>query len=339
MIIRTKAYPRAGLVGNPSDGYYGKTISFAFSNFRAEVVLYETPELEILPSEKDRSCFDSIAALVKDVRLHGYYGGVRLLKATVKKFFDYCQENQIELHNKNFTIRYNSDIPHGVGLAGSSAIITACLRALMAFYGVSIPKYVQANLVLGAEAGELRIPAGLQDRVIQVYEGVVYMDFAKAIMQKQGYGNYEPLDPQLLPKVYVAYRDDLSEPTEVFHNDIRQRFERGEKQVVNAMHYWADLTDKVKHCLLDGHLDKIDSLLNAGFDKRRQIYRISSDNLRMVETARATGASATFTGSGGAIVGNYQDERMFTELRRKLGRINVMVLKPRIVAGTGNTKA
>jgi glucuronokinase len=339
VIIRTKAYPRAGLVGNPSDGYFGKTISFAFRNFRAEVVLYETPELEILSSEKDRSLFDSMAGLVKDVRLHGYYGGVRLLKATVKRFYDYCQENQIELHNKNFTIRYSSDIPHGVGLAGSSAIITACLRALMAFYGVSIPKYVQANLVLAAEAGELRIPAGLQDRVIQVYEGVVYMNFAKAIMERQGYGNYEPLDPQLLPKVYVAYRDDLSEPTEVFHNDLRQRFEQGERKVVDAMRFWADLTDKVKDCLLDGRLDKIGGLLNAGFDKRTQIYRISNDNIRMVETARSTGASATFTGSGGAIVGTYEDERVFTELRKRLGRLNIMVLKPRIVAGTGNAKS
>jgi glucuronokinase len=58
----------------------------------------------------------------------------------------------------------------------------------------------------------------------------------------------------------------------------------------------------------------------------------------MVETARSVGASAKFTGSGGAIVGTYEDERMFTELRRKLGRINVMVLKPRIVPGTGNAR-
>jgi glucuronokinase len=339
VIIRTKAYPRAGLVGNPSDGYFGKTISVAFSNFHAEVVLYETPELEILPSEKDRSCFNSIAALVKDVRLHGYYGGVRLLKATVKKFYDYCQENQIELHSKNFTIRYSSDIPHGVGLAGSSAIITACLRALMAFYGVSIPKYIQANLVLAAEAGELRIPAGLQDRVIQVYEGLVHMNFAKEIMEKQGYGSYEPLDPGLLPRLYIAYRDDLSEPTEVFHNDIRQRFEQGEPKVVNAMRYWADLTDKARRCLLDGRLDKLGDLLNAGFDKRRQIYQISSDNIRMVETARSLGASATFTGSGGAIVGAYENERMFAELRQKLRKLNITVIKPQIVPGTGNAKA
>jgi len=161
--------------------------------------LYETPELEILPSEKDHSRFDGIGELVKDVKLHGYYGGIRLLKATVKTFHDYCQTNRIELHNKKFTIRYKSNIPHGVGLAGSSAIITACLRALTAFYGVSIARWIQANLILSAEADELKIVAGLQDRVIQVYEGLVYMDFSKDIMTRQGYGHYEPLDVKLLP--------------------------------------------------------------------------------------------------------------------------------------------
>ncbi len=338
MIIRTQAYPRAGLVGNPSDGYFGKTISFAFSNFRAEVVLYETPELEILPSEKDRSCFGSIQGLVKDVRLHGYYGGIRLLKATIKRFYDYCQENQIDLHDKNFSIRYNSDIPHGVGLAGSSAIITACLRALMAFYGVSIPRYVQANLVLAAEAQELLIPAGLQDRVIQAYEGLVYMDFAKEIMQKQGYGNYEPMDPRLLPKLYIAYRDDLSEPTETFHNNIRHRFELGEPKVVNAMKFWANLAEKVKKYLLNRQLDLIPDMLNANFDKRCEIYKIAEENIRMVQTARSVGASAKFTGSGGAIVGTYKDERMFTELRKKLHQLAIKVIKPRIVPGIGNAK-
>jgi glucuronokinase len=338
MIIRTQAYPRAGLVGNPSDGYFGKTISFAFSNFRAEVILYETPELEILPSEKDRSCFTSIQALVNDVQLHGYYGGIRLLKATVKRFFDYCQEHQIDLHDKNFSIRYNSDIPHGVGLAGSSAIITACLRALMAFYGVSFPRYVQANLVLAAEAQELHIPAGLQDRVIQAYEGLVYMDFAKEIMQKQGYGNYEPMDPKLLPKLYIAYREDLSEPTEKFHNNIRHRFDQGEPKVVNAMKFWANLAEKVKKCLLDGKLDEIPAMLDANFDKRCEIYKIAEENLRMVRAARSVGASAKFTGSGGAIVGTYTDEKMFANLRKTLQKMNIRVLKPTIVPGVGTAK-
>lgn len=330
MIVRTKAYPRVGLAGNPSDGYFGKTISFVFRNFCAEVVLYQTPELEILPSEKDQSIFRSIVDLVKDVELHGYYGGVRLLKATVKRFYDYCSENQIELHEKNFTIRYHSNIPHGVGLAGSSAIITACLRALMAFYGVSIAKYIQANLVLSAETDELGIAAGLQDRVVQVYEGLVYMDFSSKIMSRQGYGKYELLNHKLLPKLYVAYRDDLGEPTEVFHNNIRGRFERGEKDVTNAMRYWAGLTEKVKRCLLKGQTQKIGLMLDANFNRRRKIYQISEENLQMVDAVRSVGASAKFTGSGGAIVGTYSDQQMFNKLKKKLNKLDIKVIKPLI---------
>jgi len=331
MIIRTKAYPRAGLIGNPSDGYFGKTISFAFSNFTAEVVLYESPELEIIGSEKDRSCFRSIAGLVKDVRLHGYYGGIRLLKATVRRFYDYCADNQIQLHQKNFTLRYQSNIPHSVGLAGSSAIITACMRALMTFYGVAVPKPVQAGLILSAEKDELGISAGLQDRVIQVYEGLVYMDFDESLMTRQGHGVYKPMDVKLLPKLYVAYRDDFSEPTEIFHNHIRVRFEQGEKKVHDAMRYWARLTDRFRKALQRQDMKSMHAYLNANFDRRRKVYQISDDNIHMVETARSVGASAKFTGSGGAIVGIYQDPKMFGQLKKAFSKTGVRVIKPKIV--------
>jgi glucuronokinase len=332
MIIRTQAFARAGLVGNPSDGYYGKTISFIVRNFRAEVVLYESPELEILPNTRDHSRFGSIAALADDVRKFGYYGGIRLLKATIKRFHDYCRSHGIELDNRNFTIRYHTTIPSQVGMAGSSAIITACLRALLAFYGVTIPRYLQPNLILSVETKELGIPAGLQDRVIQVYEGVVYMDFNKELMDQQGYGRYEELDPRLLPPLYVAYRTDLAEGTEVFHDDIRGRFRRGEPAVVEAMKFWAQLTDQVKDCLLRNQGARIGLLLNQNFDKRREIYRISDENIRMVETARSVGASAKFTGSGGAIVGTYADEATYAKLQEALGRLGVEVVKPIITA-------
>lgn len=330
MIIRTLAFPRIGLIGNPSDGYFGKTISLAFTNFCAEVTLYESPELEILPCQKDRSVFDNIHCLVRDVKLHGYYGGIRLLKATVKRFFDYCSDNQIRIHDKNFTIRYESNIPHSVGLAGSSAIITACLRALMVFYGVTIPKPVQAGLILSAEKDELGISAGLQDRVIQVYEGLVYMDFNRDLMEKQGHGLYEPLNAKLLPRLYLAYRDDFSEPTEVFHNDIRGRFNCGEKKVVDAMKFWAHLTDRFRTALEQGNVQAMSEMINANFDRRRKIYKISDENLLMVEAARSVGASAKFTGSGGAIVGICKDEQMFSRLKKVLSSHKIKVIKPRL---------
>jgi glucuronokinase len=328
MIIRTYAYPRAGLVGNPSDGYFGKTISFAFTNFATEVTLYETPELEILASKRDHSRFNSLRALADDVGRNGYYGGIRLLKATIKRFYDYCLEHQLTLDQRNFTIRYHTDIPEQVGLAGSSAIITACLRALMTFYQVTIPRPIQANLVLSVETKELGIPAGLQDRVAQTYQGLVYMDFNRAYMDEHGHGFYEPLDPGLLPHLYIAYWEALSEGTEVFHNDIRGRFNRGDPEVVNAMKFWADLTSQVRERLLQKHADNIGPLLNANFDKRREIYHLSPGNIKMVDTARSVGASAKFCGSGGAIVGTYADEAMYQRLVAALQPFGIRVLKP-----------
>ena len=328
MLIHSKSHPRAGLIGNPSDGYFGKTISFIVRNFEAEVVLYETPELKILPARRDESVFNNIAELAADVRQFGYYGGIRLLKATVKRFHDYCQEHGVKLDKRNFTLRYSSNIPPQVGMAGSSAIITACLRALMTFYEVSIPKPIRPAIILSVENDELKIPAGLQDRVIQTYEGVVYMDFAEELIQKQGHGYYEELDPKLLPPLYIAYTTNLSEDTEVFHNDIRGRFERGDKEVVEAMEFWAELAQNARDLLKEKRGQDIGPLLNANFDRRRQVYNMSEGNIRMVETARATGATAKFTGSGGAIVGTYPDEDTYEQLVQCLTPLGMNVIKP-----------
>ena len=68
MIIVGKAHARAGLVGNPSDGFFGKTISVILKNFTARVTLYESPELVIQPAQEDRSTFASFDELMDDVR-------------------------------------------------------------------------------------------------------------------------------------------------------------------------------------------------------------------------------------------------------------------------------
>ncbi|MFP6897879.1 MAG: GHMP kinase [Roseibacillus sp.] len=335
MVIHTASFPRAGLIGNPSDGYHGKTISFIIRNFSAKVTLWESPELEIQPARRDEMTFENLDDLVEDTRTFGYYGGLRLLKASVKRFHDHCREGDLQLRNDNFTIRYSSDIPHQVGMAGSSAIITACFRALMLFYEVTIEPPALANLVLSVENDELHIAAGLQDRVIQAYEGVVFMDFAEEHFERQGHGEYEELDPANLPPLYVAYTTQLSEGSEVFHNDIRGRFNRKEEDVVAAMTEWADLTQKTRDLLVAERGNEIGPLLDRNFDLRQSVYQLSEGNLAMVEAARSVGASAKFTGSGGAIVGAYEGEEMFTALREKLEMQGAQVIKPEILAGGG----
>ena len=70
---------------------------------------------------------------------------MRLIKAAVKRFHDYCRQNNRELHKRNFTINFDTDIPRLVGMAGSSAIVTATMRTLMKFYDVEIPPALPAD--------------------------------------------------------------------------------------------------------------------------------------------------------------------------------------------------
>jgi glucuronokinase len=48
----------------------------------------------------------------------------------------------------------------------------------------------------------------------------------------------------------------------------------------------------------------------------------------MVDMARRCGASAKFAGSGGAVIGIYQGEAMFTEIRDRMAEIGSITIKP-----------
>src|SRR5439155_8021986 len=275
LLLRRRAFARAGLIGNPSDGYHGKTISVIVRNFFAEVVLYEWPDVELILSQDDHSRFRSVRELAEDVQLHGYYGGIRLVKATVKKFVEYCERQGHPLHDRNFSVRYQSNIPRQVGLAGSSAIIVATLRGLMDFYQIEIPLEVQPSLALSVETEELGLAAGLQDRVIQVYEGVVYMDFGKERMrQLHGLecGVYERLDPCWLPPLYLAYKREVGKAVQHFHIDVRQRFQQGDPEVLQAMRKFADLTAQAREPIQSKDADRLASLLNDNYDTRPPPY-------------------------------------------------------------------
>jgi glucuronokinase len=331
-MIETFGYARAGLLGNPSDGYFGKTLSFAMSNYRARVLIYPSGRLEIKPSKADLPVFDSLEDLYRITRWRGYYGGIRIIQALIVRFLEYCREKGIELPERNFTLEYESNIPQRLGLGGSSAIITASLRALCEYYGVDVPLPVFANLVLETETRELNVPAGLQDRVIQAYHGLVFMDFSRDIMEARGYGEYERLDPGILHNIYVAARTSLGEGTEVFHSNLRERWRRGEPEVVDAMKTWAGYAEEGRACLLSGDYVRLGKLIDANFDLRARIYQIDRGNLELVHTARKAGATSNFAGSGGAIVGTYEDEAMFDRITEYMRPLSVAVIKPKIVA-------
>jgi glucuronokinase len=73
-------------------------------------------------------------------------------------------------------------------------------------------------------------------------------------------------------------------------------------------------------------------LIDANFDLRAKLYRISEGNIEMIRIARSVGASANFAGSGGAIVGAYEDDAMYARLVEEMRKVGVAVVKPVVTA-------
>ncbi len=324
-VIRKFVGSRLGLLGNPSDGFGGKTLAVMIKDFWASVTVRESPDVRIIPHpELDPFSFASLDQMARTATRDGYYGGSRLLYAASKRFHDYCAERGITLAKKGFTIEYDTNIPRQVGLAGSSAIVTAAIHALMDLYGVTdedIPRHAQPHLVLSVEIEELEIQAGLQDRVVQVYGGAVYMDFNADYIAEHGHGIYRPVPLELLPPLYIAWDPRTTKTSGKMHNPMRYRYERGDPEVISGMSDIAALTDAGYEALKQRDFAALGELMNQNFDLRRRLYgeeAIGAQNLQMIEIARRHGLPAKFPGSGGAIAGIYQDDGQVEAARKAL---------------------
>ena len=106
------------------------------------------------------------------------------------------------------------------------------MKALTRFYNVKVPKEILPTLILDAEVEELGINAGLQDRVIQVYQGCVYMDFEKSFVEKHHHGRYESIDSKRLSNLFIAYKTELGKVSGTVLNDILNRYDKGDTEVI-----------------------------------------------------------------------------------------------------------
>lgn len=177
-----------------------------------------------------------------------------------------------------------------------------------------MPLEQQPSLALEIERTALNIVAGLQDRVIQCYEGVVFMDFDKDLMLEHGCGRYERLDGSALPTFYLAYVGAGGLRSGRVHSNLRERFESGDSDVLAAMRRFAEYARCVRSLLLRPAASQelsprertiLADAMDGNFDLRRQILGdavIGSDCLLMIEIGRSHGLACKFTGSGGAIL-------------------------------------
>ncbi len=284
--------------------------------------------IEIIPSAADHSRWSSAQDLTDRIDRVGYGTGPQLLAATVRTFIDVADSLEVA-RPEGFRLSYRSTIPRQVGLAGSSAIVVAALGCLCEFSGVEIPDHLLPSVALRVETEQLGIAAGLQDRVVQVYGGLVAMDFSHLEIDPRfgvSHGSYERLDPAGLPPLFLAYREDAAEPSGKYHGYLRARFDAGDVAVRGTMHALAALAAEGRAALHWGTGERIADLIADNMELRRGLGPMPAPQLALVDLAESLEAPATFTGSGGAVVGVHRDSAHFQQLRAAFESIGASVI-------------
>ncbi len=297
-MTRAYAFGRVGLLGNPSDIYGGRCISFTI-NKKAIVDVEESDEFLIIGNGKVENSLE--------------YNGVHdLVKATVRK---------LGLFGKNFTVNFSTDIPLGSGLSASSAIVIACIRALSEHFSLGLNKFEIAETALRIETEELRIAAGFQDRYVISFEGIKFMDFSgKEFMRRNDpYGKVEHLDVVGIP--FFLCLGVQPKSSALVHNSLREKFLKGEeasKELSRKMNQIADLASTGKKLLLDKEWREFGCLMNMNHKMRTELGLSLPIDERIVEFANSCGAlGAKVAGSGGAVVVLSEDPQVFEKMSRE----------------------
>lgn len=332
--VTGRAFARAGLLGNPSDGYGGKAIAITLPDFSASVRIAPAERFSLLAGPSDGLAYESVQAASRAWRAGACEDGLRLLRAAVARFarhwpgIDSLPADDPRLR---FEMSYVTDVPRQVGLAGSSAIVVAALRALADWFDVTLSPFELSEVALAAEVEELGIAAGAMDRVVQAYGGFMLMD----LREPRDEGAYLRLDPADLPPLFVAWDPAGGRASGRAHGDLRARWQRGDADVAAAMEAFRERVDAGVAALHAHDHAALRDLMDGNFDARCAIFDVGPRDREMVSIARERGAAAKLCGSGGAIVGTPGAGTDPSELGRAFESAGYRYIEPKLGGDSG----
>lgn len=212
-----------------------------------------------------------------------------LVTATVRRFVALFGSD------KHRSVTISSSIPRSVGLAGSSAIVIAVIRALAGSGEVDMTDDEVAAMAYAVERDDLGIAGGWQDQVIQARDSSGFMDFSAGRRTHRRLSIVE--DPPI--PLYVAWSGDLAESSGIAHRELRTSGSMSSDVVEDL----AALARRAAAALEQRNIHELKAAIDATFHARSQNMRLAPQHRALVEEAQAHGASANFAGSGGAVVG------------------------------------
>ncbi len=303
--IVASAAGRAGIIGNPTDGYGGCVISCTLAYRSYAELTCGGRELRLEIGEEHVTLQEP-----EDLRL-GFERGLekRTPADVARAVLRYFLEQGLPWPEPGFLLRTWTEVPLQAGLAGSTAITAALYGALSWFYEVKESPYRIAEAVRWIEHRIMGQTCGYQDQYMAVFGGVNFLDFTGKAAQRQDesepYAAVEPLEGLVDLSKFVVIHTGVQHDSTSVHRPIRERWEQGEEAVVEGYREITRLARLGKRALLEGNWPELGRLMNANHAIQRDLGGSGEINEKYIDLALeagAWGAKLAGAGQGGTLI-------------------------------------
>ncbi len=317
-MIEASAPARAGIIGNPTDGYGGSMIACSLS-LRAVARISESSRLELAFGGKETAIKDD-----KDLRLDG--GVFDIAKSVIR---------YLRLADRQFRLEGESEIPFRSGLAGSTAMLAATFGAVTRYLALEINPYQMAETIRFIELNYMDIQCGYQDQYMTVFGGLNYMDFrTKEIyreLHEEVFATVEPLAGQVKTLPFVLVHTGVQRVSGSVLRPVRERWLDGDPAVVNGYREIAELARLGKKALISSDWERLGELMNRNHEIQQELGASGRVNDMFIELALAhgaLGAKLAGAGGGGTIIALHFEPQKLIKAFKKKGDYKVMFLEP-----------
>ncbi len=293
-----RGHARVGLLGNPSDLYGGAGLGFAIAEFGATArIVARTPA-------SNRAA--------------------PLLEATWRTLRPRVGER---VSRGAPPLAIESNVPFQSGLAGSSAIVVAAIRAWAAHLEKRLSRSRLAEIAWRVEQETLGVRAGPLDRLVQAHEGLVAMEFAVPWTTEA----VRRLDPASLPPMLLAISNDGGgRASGDVHAPIFERWKAGDPAVAAMVEGLAENARRGIAALEQGDHDAFLACIDRNLDLRGTVFEIEQADRELIQLGRSLGAAAKLPGSGGAVLLACREEGDLARVESACASARITTVRPTV---------
>ena len=283
---------RAGIIGNPTDMYGGAVLSCSMG-LRARVTI--TTASELVLETAGQQCR---IARRDDLQPQGDRFDV------ARAVLDYLRLPPLQC-----CVKYESEIPLRSGMAGSTALLVALLRGLLAWQGQGAQLHHLAERVRYVELNFLKVVCGYQDAYMSTFGGLSFMDFRGKQFYRRAeaelYATIEPLAAHVTQVPFVLAFTGVQHASSAVHRPIRERWLEGEPDVVEGYKRITEIARSGKKALILEDWPLLGRLMNDNHAIQRALGGSGDSNEQLISAALdagALGAKLAGAGDGGTII-------------------------------------